>query len=126
LLKDYFLFVGFSIVYKRKGSCKQCGRCCRHVYLRDRGKLVSSFHECLLMIQSDRDLKQFNVKGVNEFGELFFACNYIGRDNKCTRYKDRPLLCRTYPNISMVRYGAVPKEDCGYYFVNRFTGKKVT
>ena len=78
------------------------------------------------MVQSDKDLKQFTAKGTNEYGELYFACDYIGKDNKCARYKDRPFLCRAYPDISMLRYGAVPKEDCGYYFINRFTRAKVT
>ena len=78
------------------------------------------------MVQSDKELSQFKAKGSNECGELFFACEHIGKDNKCGRYKDRPLLCHTYPDISMLRYGAVPKEDCGYYFINRFSRKRVT
>ena len=124
--KDYILYIAYCVAYRRKGHCKQCGRCCRHVYIRNDGKLIGSFQECLLIAQSDKKLKHFNVKGANEAGELFFACDYIGKDNKCTRYDERPLMCRVYPDISMLRYGAVPKEDCGYYFINRFTRRKVT
>jgi len=97
-------------MFQRAGKCKQCGRCCRHVYLRENGKLVSSFHECLVLIQDDPRLKQFSVKGVNQDGELYFACEYISRNNTCMNYKKRPLLCRMYPDITMLRYGAIPKE----------------
>ncbi|MBU1863410.1 MAG: YkgJ family cysteine cluster protein [Candidatus Omnitrophica bacterium] len=125
-MTEYVLFVGCSIVYARAGSCLNCGRCCRHVYLRDRGKLVSSFHECLLLVKADTSMRNFVAKGANENGELYFACDLVGRDNRCKVYQKRPMLCRTYPDMSMLRYGAIPKDDCGFYFINRFTRKRVT
>lgn len=113
------------MLFERAGKCKQCGKCCRHVYLRDEGKIVKSFNDCLEIAKNDTRLTQFNARGKNENGEIYFACDHIGRDGKCTTYYNRPLLCYTYPDITMLRYGAVPKPDCGYYFRNRFTKKKV-
>ena len=122
---EYIIYLLGKIVYKRSGKCLQCGKCCRHVYLRDKGKIVSSFSDCLKLIKSDPQLNQFFVRGSNSDGELYFSCKYVGRDNECTKYKKRPLLCKTYPSLSMIQYGAVPKEDCGFFFVNRFTGKSL-
>ncbi|MFC1809373.1 YkgJ family cysteine cluster protein [Candidatus Omnitrophota bacterium] len=115
----------YSILYTRRGMCTTCGRCCRHVYLRNQGKLVSSFDEYLQMLLENKKYKRFQVKGRDESGYLYFACNLISTDNKCTDYNKRPLLCRAYPDLGMIMYDAVPKEDCGFYFVNRFTGKRV-
>jgi len=95
------------------------------VYLRDRGKIVQNFSDCLSLIQSDPRMKQFTAKGKNEQGDLYFACVHVTRTNTCGVYTSRPRLCKTYPHISMLRFGAIPKPDCGFCFVNRFTGKKV-
>lgn len=115
----------YSILYRRAGVCKQCGSCCRHVYLRNRGVLVRSFEEYLAMIMESKRFKRFDVKGRDSDGYLYFGCKYVTRENTCGDYKKRPLLCRAYPDLSMIMYDAVPKESCGFYFVNRFTGKQV-
>lgn len=122
---EFILFVGHKVLFTRAGKCKQCGKCCRHVYLRDGGKIINSFDECLSIVSIKSDLSAFRVKGRNTEGDLFFGCEYVGRNNCCSNYAKRPVLCRAYPNISMLRYGAVPKEDCGYIFVNRFTRRKI-
>ncbi len=118
-------YTGISILYKRVGKCNMCGKCCRHVYLRDRGKLVKSFKEYFEMVRFDSSLSKFVPQGRNEYGEIYFACSKVRRDGKCGLYEKRPFLCRAYPDLSMLRYGAVPKGDCGFSFVNRFTGKVV-
>ncbi len=71
-------------------------------------------------------MNQFIAKGKNEYGELYFGCTFITRNNTCGNYKKRPRLCREYPHISMLRFGSIPKEDCGFYFINRMTGKKIS
>ena len=121
----FIKYVSCKCIYVRAGSCNQCGRCCRHVYLREGGKIVSSFDDCLRIIRSDKRLKRFCARGTNEFGEIYFSCDVVGRDNKCGDYSNRPMLCRSYPSVTMLLYDAVPKEDCGFYFVNRFTRKRV-
>jgi Fe-S-cluster containining protein len=70
-------------------------------------------------------MSQFVAKGKNSDGELYFACNHVRRDNACDIYTKRPRLCKEYPHINMLRHGAIPKDDCGFYFVNKLTGKKV-
>jgi Fe-S-cluster containining protein len=114
-----------SILYKRLGKCKTCGRCCRHVYLRDNGALVANFDQYLAMVMENEKFKRFQVKGRDGSGYLFFGCTMISSANTCTDYDHRPFMCRAYPDISMIMYDAVPKEDCGFYFINRFTRKRV-
>lgn len=113
------------ILYRRAGICNNCGRCCRHVYLRNGGDLISSFDDYLEMLMESEKLKRFQVKGRDEQGYLYFACNMVGSDNKCKDYHHRPLMCRAYPDLTMILYDAVPKEDCGFYFINRITRKRV-
>lgn len=125
VLINYCYYLFYTIAVKRIGKCKNCGKCCRHVYLRDGGKLVNSFEQCLILIEKDSRFNQFIAKGKNEFGELYFGCKNVDLKNKCKIYKTRPMLCRTYPEIGMLRYGAVPKIDCGFSFVYRITGKKI-
>ncbi len=103
-----------------------CGRCCRHVYLRDHGALVSSFDDYLAMVIANDTFKRFQVKGRDGSGHLFFGCTMVNTDNTCGDYEHRPLMCRAYPDLGMLMYDAVPKEDCGFYFINRFTRKRVT
>ena len=101
-----------------------CGKCCRHVYLRDDGKLISNFDQYLYLITSDPKMKRFQPKGRDQEGCLYFTCEYISRDNKCLDYENRPDICRAYPALSMLKHGAVPKEECGFSFVSRLTGKE--
>ncbi|MBN1493385.1 MAG: YkgJ family cysteine cluster protein [Candidatus Omnitrophica bacterium] len=115
-----------SILYKRLGTCKMCGRCCRHVYLRNRGDLLSNFDEYLQMLIENEKLKRFQVKGRDAQGYLFFACSMVTSDNRCKDHANRPLMCRAYPDIGMIMYDAVPKDDCGFYFINRFTRRRVS
>ena len=110
--------------YKRAGECHMCGKCCRHVYLREEGNLITSFDQYLNLIQDDPKMKRFKPKGRDSEGGLFFSCEYISRDNKCLDYEGRPDICRAYPALSMLRYGSTPKEECGFKFVNKITGKE--
>jgi len=87
---------------------------------------VSTFDDCLRLIKSDPRMLQFAARGKNDCGALYFACSHVTRDNKCSIYKKRPRLCKEYPDTGMIRYGAIPKDDCGFWFVNRFTDKKVS
>jgi Fe-S-cluster containining protein len=126
IIYEYILYISHRFLFVRKGKCKQCGKCCRHVYLRDRGKVVASFNDCLNLVRSDARMSQFTARGKNEMGDLYFACSHIDRQNRCSIYEKRPSLCRVYPQTGMLIYGALPKEDCGFYFVSRITGKKVS
>jgi Fe-S-cluster containining protein len=114
-----------GLLYKRLGKCVTCGRCCRHVYLRDHGELLANFDQYLAMVMENDKFKRFQVKGRDGSGPLYFGCSMISSDNKCTDYDNRPLMCKAYPDLGMIMYGAVPKEGCGFYFINRFTRRRV-
>ena len=46
----------------------------------------------------------------NEDNITFYYCKYLGEDNLCTNYADRPLLCRHFPSSPW----AIVPPDCGY------------
>jgi len=124
-LKDGWWCLFWRFMYRVGGECKQCGKCCRHVYLRVGGRVMKTFDDCLDMAKEQTALNSFTSKGQGDGGALFFGCRYVTKDNTCGKYDDRPAMCRAYPDVNMLRYEAVPKDDCGFYFVNRITGKKV-
>lgn len=41
---------------------------------------------------------------------VFYHCRYLGEDNRCTVYEDRPDFCRTYPDTPFV----VMAPGCAY------------
>jgi Fe-S-cluster containining protein len=95
------------------------------VYLRDHGALLANFDQYLAMVMENDTFKRFQVKGRDGSGHLYFGCSMVSSGNKCTDYNERPLMCRAYPDLGMIMYDAVPKEDCGFHFINRFTRRRV-
>lgn len=46
----------------------------------------------------------------NEQDVVFYSCRYIGDDNKCQIWEDRPQLCRDYPDSPFV----VMESNCAF------------
>ena len=102
--------------YLRKGECKQCGKCCTEIHIRHSKNFIKDEEE----FEKLKDLHYFynflEVVGKNEIG-LIFACTKLDRETgKCTAYRQRAVLCRTYPQESIFMLGGIISEDCGYYF----------
>lgn len=105
---------------KVRGQCKQCGKCCKSIFLTWKGKPVVAQREL------DK-LLRFNYKVYSRFvldphqekdKPLKFTCVHLGSDNRCSVHNGRPPICRTYPHHSIFKIGGELEEDCGYRLVN--------
>jgi len=74
-------------------TCRQCGRCCAHPGMEigplfrdeDKGQRFDTTGE-----GDNRYLRRIEVS------EDWHPCVYLGPDNRCTRYDDRPLICQEW------------------------------
>jgi len=114
--KDLDLAYSICMSYKDNFPCEQCGRCC---------------HQPNIIIRPEEVDRIANAAGIplQDFitgyltatldGRLFFyktdPCAFLGEDNRCKIWTDRPEICRDFPYavsmfISRV-YIALTDED---------------
>jgi hypothetical protein len=96
------------------GKCKQCGNCCKEIYLKiDPGQLGSKLFSTLAIkwITWLFDFILLRIDYENYY--LVFTCKHIRADGKCGNYFWRPNICRNYP---LVDYFEEPKllPGCGF------------
>lgn len=96
--------------YKRKGTCKQCGRCCRELTFRIKDKLITTKKEFEHLKKWQPYYNNFEMTGEDSIGTKLFTCKHLSNDNKCLKYKTRGIFCRQYP------FGPETLEGCGYSF----------
>ena len=88
-------------MYKRIGSCRRCGRCCRSFNLL--AGAMSNFK---------RAQEKYGLKLIPNSNSKTFRCSMLTEDNLCKIHYDKPKVCKEAPRISF------PKEwDCGYEFI---------
>ena len=57
------------------------------------------------------------IIGEDETG-LFFECENLDKETqKCKIHKNRPGICRRYPQEEIFLLGGTLKDDCGYKFI---------
>lgn len=115
-MKNFFLQLKLFIQklkspkYKRIGSCKQCGKCCREITFKIKDKLISTKEEFELLKKWQPHYKNFKITGEDELRTQLFTCKHLSKTNKCLKYKTRSLFCREYP------FGPETLPECGYSF----------
>ncbi len=100
--------------YYRTGKCKCCGECCKHIYVKhgknvikdektfERLQLLHSFYTYLEVIDKD------------EIG-LIFSCTMQDEvTKKCKIHRNRPAICRRYPQEELFMMGGSLSKNCGY------------
>jgi uncharacterized protein len=98
----------------RRGSCLQCGRCCRSLILVDRGRPIRDEEHLARYAKRHPWARNLVPVGRDEEGMLHLSCSKLGEDNRCTIHRLRPKECREYPQESMSRYGGELLLGCGY------------
>lgn len=106
-IKSYF--VPEKISYNIVGECKQCGKCCNYMYSFD----TYTEQEFKFMQAIFPAYKRFYIKGQDDEGNLIFACKYVTPEGKCSVYKKRLKMCKTYPN-KKIKFRAKLHDGCGY------------
>jgi len=111
-----------KIVFK----CLQCGHCCRTL-LKQEGKIISG-----LTFFSDEEKELFPKNLVSPATGLGWGttgpkhiiryqlnsntCPHLGKNNLCKIYDSRPLVCQSFPLISMGHFGTTVAQasDCSF------------
>ena len=97
-----------------RGECRQCGTCCREIYLKITPRQLSSEWFTRLAIRWISwvfDFELLRIDRVNFY--LVFTCKHLRSDGRCGNYFWRPNICRNYP---LVDYFDEPRTlpECGF------------
>lgn len=104
----------FGSKWKRTGQCRQCGNCCREIYLTMTPAQIKSRLFTNLSIRWITWLFDFILLRIDyENDSLVFTCRHLTAKGKCGNYTWRPNVCRNYP---LVDYFEEPKflPECGF------------
>lgn len=103
--------------YIREGRCLGCGACCNMIILLTQGEPVQTEEEFEQLKEVFPEYGRFQIRGQRPAGQLLFTCRYLGKDNHCHDYDNRPLICRDYPNEDLLRKGGILVSTCGFRFI---------
>lgn len=100
--------------YYRTGKCKCCGECCKHIYVKH-GKNVIKDEKQFERLQLLHSFYTYlEVIGKDEIG-LIFSCTMQDEvTKKCKIHRNRPGICRRYPQEELFMMGGSLSKDCGY------------
>ncbi|MDO5664135.1 MAG: YkgJ family cysteine cluster protein [Bacteroidia bacterium] len=85
-------------------DCLECGNCCRSLGPMILEKDIDTLAKQLKMKSSDF-IKKFLQK--DEDGDFVFQsmpCPFLGSDNYCSVYENRPKACREYPHTNRKKF----------------------
>ncbi len=115
------LLIKFQTYPKIRGGCKQCGACCRSLFLTWRGKPVTSQNEFKKLLNYDRHVySRFIPDKQHDTGSaLTFTCIHLNKNNQCSQHDKRPPICQKYPHKSIFKMGAELQDSCGYRIITK-------
>lgn len=100
---DVFIH-GLHDSFFEKTDCLECGNCCRTLGPRLTDKDVERMAKSVRMKVTDFTHRYLRV---DEDGDMVFQsmpCPFLGVDNYCAIYEDRPKACREYPHTDRKRF----------------------
>lgn len=80
-----------------KIDCLQCANCCKHYSPRFKTPDVKRISKHLKMRESEFIEKYLTVDEDGDFVAKSTPCPFLGSDNYCTIYDERPSDCRRFP-----------------------------
>lgn len=97
-------YVGLGAIYNEKFAslllqhfrCKHCGTCCGPII----GDGVSVTNVEVAQIANFLHIRKRKITRRLQNGNIKFPCEYL-KNNKCSIYPVRPLLCKLYPIIPL-------------------------
>ncbi|MBR1681699.1 YkgJ family cysteine cluster protein [bacterium] len=100
--------------YYRVGSCKCCGECCQHIYVKHGKKVIDDEKLFNKLKYLHCFYTYLEVIGKDETG-LIFSCTMQDPVTKmCKIHKKRPGICRRYPQEELFMMGGSLSDGCGY------------
>ncbi|MEO6167349.1 MAG: YkgJ family cysteine cluster protein [Chitinophagales bacterium] len=79
-------------------DCLQCANCCHTTGPLLLGKDIERLAKHFNMRQADFTIEYLRIDEDNDYIFKKMPCPFIGADNYCTVYEDRPSACRDYPH----------------------------
>lgn len=82
----------------RKIDCLQCANCCKTTSPLFRDVDIRRIAKRLRMPESRFISQYLRIDEDNDYVLQSSPCTFLGADNMCSIYEDRPLACREYPH----------------------------
>jgi len=103
--------------YYRVGNCLGCGKCCQKIYVQTHRHVIQEEKEFERLKLLHRFYTYLTVVDKDETGLVFSCSNLDTQTNLCKGHKNRPGICRRYPQEELFRMGGELSEGCGYRMV---------
>lgn len=116
-LKKFFYLKILKRKYYRIGSCNRCGKCCKRIYVKTFNHVIKDEKDFKRLQYIHRFYSYLTVVDKDDIGLLFSCCNYDEEKGICLIHKDRPGICRRYPQEEIFHMEGELSKDCGYKFI---------
>ncbi len=116
-IKKFFNMYILKKKYERVGSCRCCGQCCTHIYVRHVKNVIQTEEEFKKLQLLHTFYTYLEVIGKDEIGLIFECTNRDKKTHLCKIHDMRPTICRRYPQEEIFMMGGVLAEDCGYKLI---------
>lgn len=103
--------------YYRVGKCLGCGKCCQKIYVQTSRHVIKDEKEFEKLKRLHPFYTYLTVVDKDEIGLVFSCSNLDEKTNLCKIHKNRPGICRRYPQEELFKMGGTIPEDCGYKMV---------
>lgn len=113
-LKKFYYTKILGKKYYRVGACKGCGKCCRQIYVKHARGVIKTEKDFENLKHQHRFYTYLKVTGQDEIGLIFQCQNLDSETNLCKIHKNRPGICRRYPQEEIFAMGGALSDDCGY------------
>jgi uncharacterized protein len=85
-------------------TCAECGaRCCRHVAMSIDKPVCKRDYDNIRWFLMHKGVSVFVDHDGDWVVQFLADCRYLGTSHECTRYEERPRVCRDYP---------APDDEC--------------
>lgn len=114
-IKRFFFTKILRKKYYKTGKCHCCGKCCLKIYVKHGKHVIKEEEEFLKLQRLHRFYTYLEVVGKDDIG-LIFECQNLDRETHlCKIHKNRPGICRRYPQEELFSMGGSLSDDCGYH-----------
>ena len=113
-IKKFILSKILGRKYYRTGKCNACGKCCTKIYVKHYKHVIQDEEEFKKLQFLHRFYTYLRVIDKDETGLVFECTNLDPVTHKCKIHKNRPWICRRYPQEELFSMGGALSDDCGY------------
>ena len=84
----------------KKTDCLECANCCKTTSPIFRDVDIKRISKRLKLSEQNFIKSYLRIDEDNDYVLQSSPCTFLGADNKCDIYEDRPLACREYPHTN--------------------------